>query len=408
MQFLKMCTIAFQNLQTNKRRSFLTMLGIIIGMMSVVLVMSVGAGAQSLILDQVQQRGTDQIAILPGASDPNGPPAQALGIIITTLTYEDGQALLNKNNVSHVKKVAAYVSGNDLLQWRSQEQQITFTGTTASYKDVEKVSIANGRFISEAEEASGDNVMVLGATLAKDIFGNQDPVGEFVKLKKKRFKVIGVMKEKGASLFENPDESALIPLKVAQRDLLGIRHVSFLRLQVDDESFIKQTIEEIRQTLIERHDDEDFSIRNIADALNILGTITNAMKFFLVAVAAVALFVGGVGIMNIMLIAVREKTREIGLRKAVGAQQKDIMAQFLIETAFLACVGTIIGVILGALLAFIIALIVQSLGYTYRFIISPITILIAFLVAAGIGVLFGIIPARKAAKLDPIDALRYE
>ena len=374
MLFWRMFVVAYKNLLTNKRRSFLTMLGIIIGVMAVVLVMSVGAGAQSLILDQIQQRGTDQIAVLPGSSDPTGPPAQVLGIIITTLTYEDGQALLLKNNVQHLKEVAAYLSGSDVFQWEAEERNVTYTGATASYTAVEKIAIADGRFFSEAEEQQGDHVIVIGATIAKEVFGNQDPVGEFVKLKRKRFKVIGVMAEKGTSLFENPDESVVIPLLVAQRELLAARHVSFLRMQVDDEKYIDQTIEEIRQTLVERHNDEDFSIRNIADALDILTTITNALKFFLVAVAAVALFVGGVGIMNIMLIAVKEKTREIGLRKAVGAREKHILWQFLIETFVIVFVGAVVGVVLGILVSFIIALIVQAQGYTYRFIVSSVVL----------------------------------
>ncbi len=408
MLFWRMFVVAYKNLLTNKRRSFLTMLGIIIGVMAVVLVMSVGAGAQSLILDQIQQRGTDQIAVLPGSSDPTGPPAQVLGIIITTLTYEDGQALLLKNNVQHLKEVAAYLSGSDVFQWEAEERNVTYTGATASYTAVEKIAIADGRFFSEAEEQQGDHVIVIGATIAKEVFGNQDPVGEFVKLKRKRFKVIGVMAEKGTSLFENPDESVVIPLLVAQRELLAARHVSFLRMQVDDEKYIDQTIEEIRQTLVERHNDEDFSIRNIADALDILTTITNALKFFLVAVAAVALFVGGVGIMNIMLIAVKEKTREIGLRKAVGAREKHILWQFLIETFVIVFVGAVVGVVLGILVSFIIALIVQAQGYTYRFIVSSVVLIIAVGVSLVIGLVFGIVPARKASKLDPIDALRYE
>jgi len=285
---------------------------------------------------------------------------------------------------------------------------VTYTGATASYTAVEKIAIADGRFFSEAEEQQGDHVIVIGATIAKEVFGNQDPVGEFVKLKRKRFKVIGVMAEKGTSLFENPDESVVIPLLVAQRELLAARHVSFLRMQVDDEKYIDQTIEEIRQTLVERHNDEDFSIRNIADALDILTTITNALKFFLVAVAAVALFVGGVGIMNIMLIAVKEKTREIGLRKAVGAREKHILWQFLIETFVIVFVGAVVGVVLGILVSFIIALIVQAQGYTYRFIVSSVVLIIAVGVSLVIGLVFGIVPARKASKLDPIDALRYE
>lgn len=408
MKFIGLIKISLKNLLTQKRRSFLTMLGIIIGIFSVVLVMSVGAGAQSLIIDQVKQRGTDQIAILPGASDENGPPAQALGIIITTLTYEDGQALLNKSNVSHIKTLAAYTSGNDTLQWQNQEQQVTYTGTTASYREVEKITMAKGRFFDEAEELSGENVMVLGAKVAEDIFGNQDPIGEQVKLKKVRFRVVGVMEEKGSSAFEDSDNSVVIPLLVSQRQLLGIRHVSFIRLVVDDEDNIKQTIEEIRQVLIDRHDEEDFSIRNIADALKILENITNALKFFLVAIAGIALFVGGVGIMNIMLIAVKEKTREIGLRKSVGARDGDILSQFLIETIVLTVTGVIIGLIIGIIFAYGISVVVNSLGYTYAFIISPWAIFTSFLLALIIGFLFGIVPARKAAKLDPIDALRYE
>ncbi|MBT3419416.1 FtsX-like permease family protein [Candidatus Peregrinibacteria bacterium] len=400
--------MAYKNLLVNKRRSFLTMLGIIIGIMSVVLVMSVGAGAQSLILNQIQQRGTDQIAILAGASEENGPPAQALGIVVTTLTYDDGLALLKKNNVKHVEAVAGYLSGNDVLSWENQEESVNFTGTTASYKEVEKIEMKTGRFFTDEEDTSGIRVVVLGSTIAENVFGNQNPIGESVKIQKKKFKVIGVMEEKGTSVFENPDEAVLIPLTVTQRDLLGVRHVSFLRLKIEGESYISQTVEEIKQTLIERHGEEDFSIRNIADALTILENITNALRFFLVAIAGVALFVGGVGIMNIMLIAVKEKTREIGLRKSVGAKNKDILNQFLIETFLITCVGTVVGILGGVIIAFFIALIVKSQGFNYDFVVSPVTMIVSFVLAGIISILFGIVPAKKAASLDPITALRYE
>jgi len=408
MQTFELLKLSVHNLKTNKRRSFLTMLGLIIGIMAVILVMSVGAGAQSLITNQFEKQGTDKLAILAGSSDPNGPPASVMGIVVTTLTAEDGEALLNKRNVSHITAVNAYISGNDVLQWKDVERNVTFTGTLASYPILEKSEMQNGRFFDEGEAANGDHLMVLGSEIAELLFGNTNPVGENVKLKKKLFKVVGVMKSKGSTGFENPDTSVLIPLKAAQKDLLGVDHVSFLRAQVEDESQIDQTTEEIRQTLIERHGDEDFSVRNIADLLQTLTTVTNVMKFFLVAVAGVSLFVGGVGIMNIMLIAVKEKTREIGLRKAVGATPRDISLQFLAESIFISLLAGIIGMTLGIFISFLIATVVQLLKYDYSFIISPGSIIVAIVISSLIGLIFGTLPAKRAGVLDPIEALRYE
>ena len=400
--------MSLQSLSAHKRRSFLTMLGLVIGIGAVVLVMSIGAGAQSLITNQIEQQRTDMIAILPGSSEEDGPPAAAFGIVITTLTYEDALALEKKSNVAHAEHVAAYTTGNDVFSWGDFEKAITYTGTTESYQKVERVKIAKGRFFTEDEANAAENLMVLGADLAEEIFGNQNPVGESIRLKKKRFKIIGVLEPKASTFFENPNQSAYIPLKTAQQKLLGIKHVSFIRLRVDEEKRIPQTVEEVKKTLIERHDEEDFSVRNTADFLDILTNVTNAIRFFLVAIAAVSLFVGGVGIMNIMLIAVKEKTREVGLRKAVGATNRDILLQFLFETVVLSILGGIIGIIGGTLLSYLISVVVNYLGYNYDFIISPIAIVVSVFIAGIIGLLFGVAPARAAAKLNPIEALHYE
>lgn len=374
-----------------------------------ILVMSAGAGAQSLIVNQLKKQGTDLVGILAGASEEDGPPASAFGIVVTTLTDEDRQALLNKNNVRHAEAASSYISGNDVLKWQNVERNITYTGTTASYATVERVELQSGRFFDEDEATSGAHVMVMGPSIAEEIFGNQDPVGQVVKLRGKNFTVIGVMTPVGASFFDNPDNATLIPLPVVQQEFLGIRHVSFIRVKADTEDHVPSVVAEVKQTLLERHDgDEDFSVRNIADALDILTTVTNAMKFFLIAVSAISLFVGGVGIMNIMLIAVKEKTREIGLRKSVGAKNRDVLIQFLIESVVLTTTGGIIGCLIGIGFAFIAAAAIQSMGYAYDFIISPGSVVLAFAVSGGIGLIFGLVPARKAAALNPIEALRYE
>ncbi|MBI2990363.1 MAG: ABC transporter permease [Candidatus Magasanikbacteria bacterium] len=408
MRFSLLAKIAIKNLRVNRRRTLFTMLGLVIGITAVILVMSVGSGAQGLITNQIKARGTDLVAVLAGASEETGPPASALGILVTTLTYEDGLALMDKNNVEHGKEFAAYISGNDLVQWQSTERNITYTGTTPSYASLEKLSVREGRFFDDIEFSGYERVVVLGSLIADELFGDVDPVGASIKIKKKHFRVLGVLEEKGSDGFEDPDHAILIPLSTVQRDLLGLRHVSFLRIRVEDERFIEQTVQEIKQTLVERHGDEDFSVRKITDLLAILTTITNALKFFLVGIASVALFVGGVGVMNIMLMSVREKTREIGLRKALGARSKDIMRQFLFETIFITALAGLFGIFFGVLLAYIIARGVQYTGYDYHFIISFSSIIVTVGISLLVGLIFGLLPARKAAGLDPITALHYE
>ena len=401
------------SLLAHKMRSFLTMLGMIIGIAAVLIIMSIGASAQDLILGQIRSVGSNLIGVLPGASDENGPPATALGITVTTLKFEDAEALAKKENVPHATAVAAYVSGTGTISWQNRSVDASITGTSASYIDVEETEVEFGRFFSTEEENSYSRVVVLGSQIYEDLFEGADPIGQAVKIKREQFKVIGVMKERGAVAFQSQDDQIFIPVKTAQKILLGIDHLGFIRLRADDAKNLDETVLAVKATLRERHgiDDpikDDFSVRNVAQALSVLTGVTDALKFFLAAIAAIALVVGGIGIMNIMLVSVNERIREVGLRKALGAKNRDIQRQFLLETIAIALGGGLIGISLGIILAALVTVVANYLGYTWNFIVTLNSVVLASSVSVIIGLIFGLYPAAKAAKLDPIEALRYE
>jgi putative ABC transport system permease protein len=393
-------------------RSLLTMLGIIIGVAAVMIVLSVGESVQALIMNEIKSVGTNLVAVLPGYAEENGPPASAMGIVITTLKYEDGEAILNSNN-HHIESLSMYVKGSDVITVDDKNVSASFYGTTASYIDVENTEVEKGRFFTKDEELGNARVVVMGAKVAEDLFPDQDPLGKKIKIKKTNFTVIGVFKKKGGGLMQTQDNDLYVPIKTAQNILLGINHISFLRAKVDKVDNIDGVMDDIRLILRDRHDidnpsEDDFTVRSTKQAITSISAITDALKFFLAAIAAISLIVGGFGIMNIMLATVQERTKEIGLRKAIGAKNKDIVVQFLTEATTITFVSGIIGIIVGALILFLIAQVALAYGLSWTYIVSPFSIILGCLVSIGVGLVFGIAPARKASLLNPIEALRYE
>lgn len=415
MRIFNPVKISYKNLMAAKFRSFLTILGIIIGVGAVILIMAIGQSAQELLLDQVKGVGSNLVAVLPGASDENGPPAAAIGISITTFTYDDLEALRDGKKVPEVEAAAGYVQGTKTVEYRGESKSVSFTGTTASYIQVESAEVEKGRFFTEEEENDLARVAVLGVETAQHFFGSEDPLNKKIDIDEKGFLVIGVLKERGSSGFGSgsQDDQIYLPLGTAQKVLMGINHLGYARLKIKSQDQIPSAISNIKTTLREEHgiddpEEDDFSVRDQASAIKLIEKITDILRYFLLAVGAMSLLVGGVGIMNVMLIAVNQRIREVGLRKSIGARTSDILWQFVIESSAISFLGGTIGIILGIGVAFLASIIIQALGYHWPFIVSWQSIVVATFVSISIGMIFGLYPARKASRVSPMEALRYE
>lgn len=426
MNFVSTIQSTIKSLLARKGRSFLTMLGIVIGVAGVIIIISLGAGAQSLVLGQVNKLGSNLLSIQPGKSSTNGPPAQAYGVVITTLVEEDANAIRTISQVPHAQAVNAFVRGSVSVTWQNKTIDTNFVGTDSSYPDVVNFTMNKGTFMNQSEAEAGANVVVLGSTVSDSLFKGTgvDPIGQVIKVRTASsnsttgslgvpLRIVGVINERGSAFFQDQDDNIFIPLSIGQGQLLGIHHLQAINVKVDNADNVDQTIGDITRVLKQRHhiqteENIDFTVRNQATAVGILTTITDALSLFLTSMAAVSLIVGGIGILNIMLVTVAERTREIGLRKAVGATNKMILRQFLLESGTLTSLGGLIGIVVGVVMSYLMALLMRFMGFDWDFVISLSSVVLAVGVSLLTGVVFGLYPSYKAAKLDPIEALRYE
>ncbi len=397
----------FTALSSNKARSGLTMLGIIIGIGSVIAMTAIGAGAQSAISNSIQSIGANLVIVMPGAQRSFGGPSGGRGGA-QSLTSEDADAIVSQ--VSNVSAVSRSVSSRKQVVATGTNTNTSITGTDPSYMAVRNVAIDEGNFISDQNVASGAKVAVLGPTTRDDLFGvgATDVVGQKIRISGSQYQIIGITVSKGGSGFTNADDVIYIPYTTAQRYLSGNRYLSEIDVSATSSDVSSQVQQDVTTLLMNRHDitdttKMDFNTMNQADIIATASSVTSTFTALLAAVASISLIVGGIGIMNMMLTTVTERTREIGLRKAVGAKRRDISRQFLVEAIMLTFIGGVIGVILGWGISFAVTYfgILQTT-------VSLSSVLLAFGVSALIGIVFGYYPAMRAAKLNPIDALRYE
>jgi putative ABC transport system permease protein len=406
--FLQSLLIAMRALRVNKMRALLTMLGIIIGIAAVIAMVAIGSGASKMISDQISSIGSNLLLVIPGSTTSGGMRSGSGGA--PTLTYDDARAI--KAECPSVGEVAPTVRGSGQVVYGNQNWSTIVMGTTPEMLTVREWPLVAGRNISPSDVDGATKVCLIGQTIVDNLFGDLDPVGKIIRIKKIPFTVIGILDKKGQSpQGQDQDDVIYVPLRTAQRKLLGSQFpnvVGAMMIQARNADVLKKAEEEVTALLKQRHRigpsrEVDFSVRNLSEILAVSEQSSKVMSLLLGAVASISLIVGGIGIMNIMLVSVTERTREIGIRIAIGAKQRDILLQFLTEAVLLTTCGGIIGMVLGVAGAKLVA---QLIGWPT--LISPETIIIAFGFSAGVGVFFGFYPARKAASLNPIEALRYE
>lgn len=403
MGILESFANALSALLANKLRSLLTMLGVIIGVGAIITTTSIGEGAKADITERIQTLGANILAVRPGQSMFRG---RGSADARRTLTVEDMEALQDRGQT--FSYVTPEVSSRAQVKFRNKNTNTTIVGTSPAYLVTANFTVEKGRFFTELEIRQRDRVCVLGKTVADTLFENVEPVGQTVKIKNVSFPVVGVMKEKGASGWRNPDDQVFIPYSTAMKRVFGNDYLSSISVQANDDKLLEAAETELTELIRKQHEipinkEPDFHIRNQAEFMETLEESSQTFTNMILGIAIVSLVVGGIGIMNIMLVSVTERTKEIGLRKAVGAQRIDILAQFLVESTTLAVLGGILGIGVG---------IVGAEGvpsiWGWRTEVSVMYAVVSFVVSAFVGVFFGAYPAWKAAKLHPIDALRHE
>ena len=395
--------MAGKTLVSNKLRSSLTMLGIIIGNASVITLVGLGRGAQTLAKNQLSNLGANVLFIVPGNND-----TRRRGISFPkNLVLEDSIAI--NNQVPSVKKVAPQISANEIVQSNSKSLNISIAGVTPEFLDVRSFEVDEGRFISQSDVNSARSFVVIGPDLKEDFFKGNTVIGEKIRIKDHTYEIIGILKPKGAVFGSNQDKNAYIPLttmvnRISGKDPTYGISLSFISVEATSKNKTSAAKFQITNLLRQRHNivrDDDFAVRSQEDALNIVTNITSGLTFLLAGIGAVSLIVGGIGIMNIMLVSVSERTEEIGFRKAIGAKQSDILIQFLIEALILSTIGGLVGTTTGLTGVFLLGVITPlpaSVGLT--------TTLSTMIISGSIGLIFGVLPAKRASQLDPIVALR--
>jgi putative ABC transport system permease protein len=397
--------MAFEALALNKARSALTMLGIVIGVLSVIVMIGLGQASQAYITNQVKGLGAGVLVVTPGS--PKSQNFMAQGLALQTLTLDDARALEGLPGVRFVSPNGVMMT---VVQAGRNTSNATVEGVAPAIRDVLGFEVAHGRFFDQQEARSGARVIVLGSEVARRLYAGTlaEPLGTPVRIGTQRFKVIGVLAPQGGGALGSRDDLAFMPTRTFQAYLKGGKRLNSIMVKADSEDQISVLIMQARAILRARHalrpaDEDDFKIQTQAELLEMVGTITQVFTGLLAGIAAISLLVGGIGIMNIMLVSVTERTREIGIRKSIGARRRDILAQFLVEASTLSLAGGLVGIALGLALTW-----VATRGLGLPFVASPAAIAGGFAFSAAVGIFFGIVPANKASRLDPVEALRFE
>lgn len=405
MLFNESVRIALTALFANKLRSILTMLGIIIGVGAVIAMISIGLGVQQKVTNSIASLGSNMLIVSPGSANSGGVRSAAGSS--DKLKLSDAEAI--KKSIKNIDYVAPTVNGSYQIVNGNQNWNSSVYGVTPEYLQIRALTVSTGSFITQNDMNRRNRVAVIGTTVASNLFGTSNPVGKTVRVNNSPYRIIGVLESKGqSSMGRDQDDVVIVPLTTAQERLLGITYIQSINIQVSNLNAMDEVQSETENLLRQRHHivngkEDDFTVRNLTSLMETMTSTTTMLTLFLGSIAAISLIVGGIGIMNIMMVSVTERTREIGIRKALGATFKNIMIQFLIESVVIGVIGGMLGILFGCGAA----LAISKFG-NFNTVITAAPILISFGFSVGIGVLFGIYPARKAALLDPIEALRYE